>query len=272
MRKTVLESVSVSGGNKGVSLGTPNIGGGKELKTNVMLSDAEVKKGGNEMLKKDLLSSVAMLVKGGKEMLNNLILLVAAMFNTKGVEEMNVLNLINKVTKGFNKVRELKFYVKNIKVAKEAEKGDLEEYDFDKFPDSVEFDFFSREDFGMAMVGVYCAAVVNSMGFYNFVYDGNFMKLSEPTKAFIYFHELGHIQLGHSNAQVENPEINKEYQRCSRKGEVHIFEYEADFFAAEKVGKWQALSALEEIRASLGPLSKEVMNKRIKAIFLSDLD
>lgn len=46
MRKTLgfFKSNVVSGGNKGVSPGTPNIGGGKEMKTNVMLSDAEVKK------------------------------------------------------------------------------------------------------------------------------------------------------------------------------------------------------------------------------------
>lgn len=61
MRKTLgfFKSNVVSGGNKGVSPGTPNIGGGNVMKNNVMLSDAEVNKGGKEMKKiKDFIVKV----------------------------------------------------------------------------------------------------------------------------------------------------------------------------------------------------------------------
>lgn len=228
MRKTVLESVSVSGGNKGVSPGTPNIGGGREMNKNVRLSDADVKKGGIKM------------------------------------------NIARKVSREVNKVKEIKFYIKNLKKAKQNEEGYLEEYDFSKFAFTERFDIFSREDMNMAILGISSAAVASAAGFNTFMYDANFMQLSEGTKEFVYYHELGHVMLKHNEKQQEDPKVRKAYIKAGAKGEVHKFEYEADFFAARVVGRWQALTALEEIRGSLGPAASEVINKRIKAIFLSD--
>lgn len=229
MRKTLgfFKSNVVSGGNKGVSPGTPNIGGGNVMERNVGLSDAKgIKKGGKEMLKK--------------------------------------------VSRGVNKVKELKFYFKNLKTALKNEEEYLEEYDFSKFPFNAEFDLFSREDMNMAILGISSAAVYSAVGVNTFMYDANFMQLSEGAKEFVYYHELGHVMLKHNEKQIEDPKIKKEYTKAGAKGQVHRFEYEADFFAAKRVGKWQAMSALEEVRGSLGPASSEIMNKRIKAIFLSD--
>ena len=229
MRKTIVsKSIVVSGGNKGVSPGTPNIGGGKEMKNNVMLSDAEVKKGGKKMKRK--------------------------------------------VLQAVNKVKELKFYIKNFKTAMKNSEEDLEEYDFSKFHFNEQFDFFSREDVTMARAGAVCAAVFkNDDGYYYFFYDNKFMELSEGAKEFVYFHELGHVVLRH-NDEMEDRKVRKEYRELMNKGEVPRIEYEADFFAAKRLGKWQALSALEEARAFLDPAFVEIINKRIKAIFLSDLD
>lgn len=227
MLKSISESHVVSGGNKGVSPGTPNIGGGREMINKVMLADAEVKKGGKKMKKK--------------------------------------------VLREINKIKEIKFYIKNLKKAIEIEEEYMEEYDFSKFPHSEEFDFFFREDANMAILGISSAAVSSYEGFNSFIYDDNFMKLSEGAKEFVYYHELGHVMLKHNEKQIEDPKVKKEYIKAGTKGQVHRFEHEADFFAAAVVGRWQALTALEEVRGSLGPVASEVINKRIKAIFLSDL-
>lgn len=226
MLKSISESI-VSGGNKGVSPGTPNIGGGKEMINKVMLADAEVKKGGKKMKKK--------------------------------------------VLREINKIKEIKFYIKNLKIALENEEEYLEEYDFSKYSYTEKF-YFSRQDVNMAVAGIACAVVFkDTEGHYRFFYDGNFMNLSEDAKEFFYYHELGHNVLGHID-QMDDRKVKKGYRKSWKKGEVHKFEYEADFFAAEIVGKWQALTALEEIRGSLGLASSELINKRIKAIWSSELD
>ena len=188
--------------------------------------------------------------------------------NNKGGIKMNIMK---KVSREVNKIKEIKFYIKNLKKAKQNAEEYLEEYDFSKFPFNEKFDFFSREDVNMAVLGISSAAVYRVAGFNTFMYDDNFMQLTEETKAFVYYHELGHVVLKHNEKQIEDPKVKKEYRKCSVKGEVHRFEYEADFFAAKMVGKWQALTALEEVKNSLGPATAEIMNKRIKAIFLSDL-
>ena len=246
MLKSISKPHVVSEGNKGVSPGTPNIGGGREMNKNVRLSDAEVKKGGKEMNKNVMLSN-AVENKGGKKMKK-------------------------KVLREINKIKEIKFYIKNLKRAIENEEEYLEEYDFSKFPHREEFYSFSREDVGMAMLGISSAAVSSYEGLNSFIYDDNFMKLSEGSKEFVYYHELGHVMLKHNEKQIEDPKVKKAYIKAGAKGQVHKFEHEADFFAAAVVGRWQALTALEEVRGSLGPASAEVMNKRIKAIFLSELD
>lgn len=190
---------------------------------------------------------------------------VASKVNQKEEKKMK-----KKVLQEINKVKELKFYIKNLKTAMQNSEEYLEEYDFSKFPYTEKIDLFSREDISMAALGIVCAAVFkNGNGYHYFVYNNQFMELSERAQEFIYFHELGHILLGH-NDKMQDRKIKKQYRKSGKKGEVHNFEYEADFFAAKKVGKWQALYALEEIKAHLGPASKEVFNKRMEAIFLSD--
>lgn len=231
MRKSISDSIVVSGGNKGVSPGTPNIGGGREMKNNARLS---VAKGNN---------------KGGIKM-----------------------NIMKKVSREANKVKELKIYFKNLKTAMKNEEEYLEEYDFSKFPHSEEFYSFSREDVNMAILGISSAAVSSYVGLNSFIYDWNFMQLSEGTKEFVYYHELGHVMLKHNEKQQEDPKVRKAYMKAGAKGQVHRFEYEADFFAARVVGRWQALTALEEIRGSLGLASSELINKRIKVIWSSELD
>lgn len=264
MRKSISESIVVSGGNKGVSPGTPNIGGGREMERNVMLSDAEVKKGGKEMLNKTVLSNAV--ENKGEEMKNNVRLSVAGV-NKKGGIKMSI---IRKIERDINTVKELKLYIKNLKKAIQNEGANLEEYDFSKFALTERFDFFSREDMNMAILGISSAAVYNAVGVNTFMYDDNFMQLSEEAREFVYYHELGHVMLKHNEQQQEDRKVMKEYIKAGAKGQVHRFEYEADFFAARVVGRWQALTALEEVRGSLGPASSEVINKRIKAIFLSE--
>ena len=202
-------------------------------------------------------------------MKNNVRLSNVAKGNNKGGIKMNIMK--KKVSREINKIKEIKFYIKNLKKAKQNEVEYLEEYDFSKFAFTEKFDFFSREDINMAVMGIFCAAVHSAIGFNTFMYDDNFMQLSEGTKEFVYYHELGHVILKHNEKQLEDPKVKKAYIKATAKGQVHKFEHEADFFAAKMVGKWQALTALEEVRDSLGPVSAQLMNKRIKAIFLSNL-
>lgn len=197
----------------------------------------------------------------------NKVILSDALENKGGIK----MNIMKKVSKEVNKVKEIKFYIKNLKKAKQNEEGYLEEYDFSRFAFIERFDFFSREDMNMAILGISSAAVYSAVGFNTFMYDANFMQLSEEAKEFVYYHELGHVMLKHNEKQQEDPKVMKEYIKSGAKGQVHRFEYEADFFAARVVGRWQALTALEEIRGFLGPASSELINKRIKGIYLSDL-
>lgn len=218
-----------------------------------------------ESVTKELVAEFFVQEKGGKEMLKEILLSTAVEVN-KGGKKMK-----KKVSREINKIKEIKFYIKNLKKAKQNEKEYLEEYDFSKFPFNEKFDFFSREDVNMAVLGISSAAVYRVAGFNTFMYDDNFMQLTEETKAFVYYHELGHVVLKHNEKQIEDAKIKKAYRKAAAKGQVHKFEHEADFFAAKMVGKWQALTALEEVKNSLGPATAEMMNKRIKAIFLSDL-
>lgn len=93
------------------------------------------------------------------------------------------------------------------------------------------------------------------------IYDDRFMLLNEESRNFVIYHELGHFQL------------QRDILLEGLVGRKIEFEYEADKYAADVVGKDIALQALKDIKeliyvSSFGKEKKGIdeLNRRIEYI------
>ena len=95
--------------------------------------------------------------------------------------------------------------------------------------------YFEQADFTMMLQGIDVAGVgVNYEDDYVLVYNEKFLTLDQATQDFIFLHEVGHCQLGHVE-QVTSEDMT---------GRVLAFEFEADAYAAEFLGKGHVIKAL----------------------------
>ena len=93
----------------------------------------------------------------------------------------------------------------------------------------------SQADFMMMLNGIDIAGVgKNYEDDFVMVYNEKFLSLDKATQDFIFLHEVGHCQLGHLE-QMTIEEMT---------GRVLAFEYEADAYAAEFLGKGAVIKAL----------------------------
>ena len=106
---------------------------------------------------------------------------------------------------------------------------------FSHLPTHDTIKYFSQADFMMMLQGIDIAGVgKNYEDDYVMVYNQKFLSLDKATQDFIFLHEVGHCQLGHLE-QMTIEEMT---------GRVLAFEYEADAYAAEFLGKGAAIKAL----------------------------
>ena len=106
---------------------------------------------------------------------------------------------------------------------------------FSHLPSSDTIKHFSQADFMMMLQGIDIAGVgKNYEDDFVMVYNEKFLSLDKATQDFIFLHEVGHCQLGHLE-QMTIEEMT---------GRVLAFEYEADAYAAEFLGKGAAIKAL----------------------------
>ena len=94
---------------------------------------------------------------------------------------------------------------------------------------------FSQADFMMTLNGIDIAGVgKNYEDDYVMIYNEKFLTLDKATQDFIFLHEVGHCQLGHLE-EMTTEEMT---------GRVLAFEFEADAYAAEFLGKGHVIKAL----------------------------
>lgn len=106
---------------------------------------------------------------------------------------------------------------------------------FNHLPSSDTIKHFEQADFMMMIQGIDLAGVgKNYQDEYVMVYNEKFLDLDRATQDFIFLHEVGHCQLGHLE-QMTTEEMT---------GRVLAFEYEADAYAAQFLGKGAVIKAL----------------------------
>ena len=94
---------------------------------------------------------------------------------------------------------------------------------------------FSQADFMMMLNGIDIAGVgKNYEDDFVMVYNEKFLSLDRATQDFIFLHEVGHCQLGHLEKMASEKITHR----------VRAFEYEADAYAAEFLGKGAVIKAL----------------------------
>lgn len=106
---------------------------------------------------------------------------------------------------------------------------------FNHLPSHDTIKHVEQADFLMMLYGIDLAGVsVNYNNDYVMIYNEKFLSLDRATQDFIFLHEVGHCQLGHLE-QMTTEEMT---------GRVLAFEYEADAYAAEFLGKGAVIKAL----------------------------
>lgn len=106
---------------------------------------------------------------------------------------------------------------------------------FSHLPTHNTIKHFAQADFMMMINGIDIAGVgKNYEDDYVMVYNEKFLSLDQATQDFIFLHEVGHCQLGHLEKMASE-------QITSR---IREFEYEADAYAAEFLGKGAVIKAL----------------------------
>lgn len=106
---------------------------------------------------------------------------------------------------------------------------------FSHLPTCDTIKYFEQADFMMMLNGIDIAGVgKNYNNDFVMVYNEKFLTLDKATQDFIFLHEVGHCQLGHLE-QMTTEEMT---------GRVLAFEYEADAYAAQFLGKGAVIKAL----------------------------
>ena len=106
---------------------------------------------------------------------------------------------------------------------------------FSHLPSYDTIKHYEQADFMMMLNGIDIAGVgKNYEDDYVMVYNEKFLSLDRATQDFIFLHEVGHCQLGHLE-KMASEEITSR---------IREFEYEADAYAAEFLGKGAVIKAL----------------------------
>lgn len=123
------------------------------------------------------------------------------------------------------------------------------------------FDCFNFEGYEVTIMKYSdCLCCVNDLDCIRV--NQEFMKLSENTQQWILYHELGHIYHRHAYRKMRYHKLYKFKRRLySSIGLVVKEEREADLFAVNKLGKTNALKAIEETIKLFN--SKELKTRRL---------
>ena len=106
---------------------------------------------------------------------------------------------------------------------------------FSHLPSSDTIKHFSQADFMMMLNGIDIAGVgKNYEDDFVMVYNEKFLSLDKATQDFIFLHEVGHCKLGHLEKMASEGITHR----------IRAFEYEADAYAAEFLGKGAVIKAL----------------------------
>ena len=86
-----------------------------------------------------------------------------------------------------------------------------------------------------------------------FMYNWKFDDLSQKTKDFLFYHELGHYKLGHTDNLAFGETMVRDIQ----------VEFDADYYASLKIGRRATIRSLTEIMKVAEPLAYQEIIARI---------
>ena len=126
--------------------------------------------------------------------------------------------------------------------------------DFTHLPEVDEFEGYEKNNLLFELCGLDVAALGLSEDrepyfMYNWKFDG----LTQQTKDFLFYHELGHYKLGHIDGLAFGETMERDIE----------VEFDADYYASLKIGRWAAIRRLAELMKVAEPLAYQEIIARI---------
>ena len=129
-----------------------------------------------------------------------------------------------------------------------------EPVDFTHLPEADEFAGYEKNNLVFALCGLDVAGIgLSEEREPYFMYNWKFDGLSQKTKDFLFYHELGHYKLGHTDNLAFGETMVRDIQ----------VEFQADYYASLKVGRWTTIKSLAELMKVAEPLAHQEIIARI---------
>lgn len=126
--------------------------------------------------------------------------------------------------------------------------------DFTHLPEAEEFAGYEKNDLVFALCGLDVAGIgLSEEREPYFMYNWKFDGLSQKTKDFLFYHELGHYKLGHTDNLAFGETMVRDIQ----------VEFQADYYASLKVGRWTTIKSLAELMKVAEPFAHQEIIARI---------
>ena len=126
--------------------------------------------------------------------------------------------------------------------------------DFTHLPEAEEFIGYIKNNLlfelcGLDVAGIGLSEEREPYFMYNWKFDG----LTQQTKDFLFYHELGHYKLGHTDDLAFGETMVRDIQ----------VEFDADYYASLKIGRWAVIKSLAELMKVAEPIAYQEIIARI---------
>lgn len=131
--------------------------------------------------------------------------------------------------------------------------------DFTHLPEAEEFAGYEKNNLVFALCGLDVAGIgLSEEREPYFMYNWKFDGLSQKTKDFLFYHELGHYKLGHTDDLAVGETMVRDIQ----------VEFDADYYAKLKIGRWATIRSLAELMKVAEPLAHQEIIARILRLMI----
>lgn len=126
--------------------------------------------------------------------------------------------------------------------------------DFTHLPEADEFVGYEKNNLLFELCGLDVAGIgLSEEREPYFMYNWKFDDLTQQTKDFLFYHELGHYKLGHTDNLAFGETMVRDIQ----------VEFDADYYASLKVGRRATIRSLVELMKVAEPLAYQEIIARI---------